>query len=205
MSSNLHYVKKVRCASILMATAYSNSIYATSQRLVKLKLGDGPSLSGRAAAVREAVTRHIAKARREAESRRHEAQQLSTVKPLSQIPSCEECALSSTIQLSCDTVRKDVERRVARRLARWELNDRLALEASKMDEVWRSLLSQLLTGSSSCRRSRCCCSGRCGCARVADRRGAPRLAAGPGCRPTCSASSCEEEQCESETVGGRCV
>ena len=37
-----------------------------------------------------------------------------------------------------------MERRVARRLARWELNDRLALEASKMDEVWRSLLSQLL-------------------------------------------------------------
>jgi hypothetical protein len=174
MRWNLHYV---RCASILMATAYSNSIYATSQRLVELKLGDGPSLSGGAAAGREAVTRHIAKARCEAESRRHEAQQLSTVKPLSQIPSCEERALSSTIQLSCDTVRKDVERRVARRLARWELNDRLALEASKMDEVWRSLLSQLLTGSSSCRRSRCCCSGRCGCARVAARRGAPRLAA----------------------------
>ena len=110
------------------------------------------------------MTRHIAKARREAESRRHEAQQLSTVKPLSQIPSCEERALSSTIQLSCDTVRKDVERRVARRLARWELNDRLALEASKMDEVWRSLhLSQLLAvaQSSSRRRSRCCCSGRC--------------------------------------------
>ena len=38
-----------------------------------------------------------------------------------------------------DDERKDVERRVARRLARWELNDRLALKASKMDEVWRSL------------------------------------------------------------------
>ena len=111
-----------------------DSIYAASQRLVKLKLGDGPSLSGRAAAGREAVTRHIAKARREAESRRHEAQQLSTVKALSQIPSCEERALSSAIQLSRDTVRKDAERRMARCLARWELDDRLAIEASKMDE-----------------------------------------------------------------------
>ena len=97
MRWNLHYV---RCASILMATAYSNSIYATSQRLVELKLGDGPSLSGGAAAGREAVTRHIAKARCEAESRRHEAQQLSTVKPLSRSRAAiaaggDECAWRS--------------------------------------------------------------------------------------------------------------
>ena len=66
------------------------------------------------------------------------------MKALSQIPSCEERALSSAIQLSRDTVRKDAERRVARCLARWELDDRLAIEASKMDEFWRSLPSQLL-------------------------------------------------------------
>lgn len=42
----------------------------------------------------------------------------------------EERALSKAIQLSRDTVRKDAERRVARRLARWELDDRLAIEAS---------------------------------------------------------------------------
>ena len=33
---------------------------------------------------------------------------------------------------------------MARCLARWELDDRLAIEASKMDEFWRSLPSQLL-------------------------------------------------------------
>ena len=56
----------------------------------------------------------------------------------------EERALSKAIQLSRDTVRKDAERRVARRLARWELDDRLAIETSKMDEFWRTLPSQLL-------------------------------------------------------------
>ena len=66
------------------------------------------------------------------------------MKALSQIPSCKERALSSAIQLSRDTVRKDAERRMARCLARWELDDRLAIETSKMDEFWRTLPSQLL-------------------------------------------------------------
>ena len=95
--------------------------------------------------LREAVKRSaIATATREAELRRREAQELSMVTALSQVPSLEERALNQAIQLSRDTALEDEIRREARLLARWELDDRLAIETSKMDEFWRTLPSQLL-------------------------------------------------------------
>ena len=53
-------------------------------------------------------------------------------------------ACSILIQLSRDTALEDEKRREARRLARWELDTRLAIEASMIDRFWQSLPPQLL-------------------------------------------------------------
>ena len=117
--------------------------------------------------LRVAVKRSIATARREAEIRRREAQQLSTVKALSQIPSCEERALrhsarrSSSRAIPCGRTRSGAWLVVS-------LGGSSTTASRSRPPRWTSSgerCRRSCCGSSSRRRSRCCCSGRRGFAR----------------------------------------